>query len=73
MRLVVLVAILLAAPALATTAAAGPEWLPVCKDKDVRAFNTHVHVGVDCYPGIWVTHCPPVGDGRCYAVDVSLA
>ena len=73
MRSALLLAVMLAVPALAASAVAGPEWLPVCKDKDVRAFNTHVHVGIDCYPGIWVYHCPPVGDGKCYALEVPLA
>ena len=74
MRLAILLtlSLLATAVALAPAASAGPEWLPVCKDKDVRAANTHVHVGVDCYPGIWISHCPAVGDGACYHWEVAL-
>lgn len=60
MRLVLIVALLLAAPALAATGAAGPQWLPVCKDKDFHVGPyVWLHVGVDCEPGVWVEVCPP--------------
>jgi hypothetical protein len=60
MRSVLLVSLCLLATAIALpVASAGPEWLPVCKDKDVRTGYVNVHVGVDCYPGIWVDVCAP--------------
>lgn len=60
MKALLLVALLAAPLLLAPAASAGPQWLPVCKDKDVRV-GPHVwlHVGVDCYPGLWVEVCPP--------------
>lgn len=58
MRLVLIVATL---ALLAPTAVAGIDTFPVCHDKDVRGAGVWVHVGVDCYPGVWVEVCKPTG------------
>lgn len=55
----------------ALPAEAGPQWLPVCKDKDVRTGVVNVHVGVDCYPGLWVDVCAPRGE--CERYEIVLA
>ena len=66
----VFVVLLLALPiALAPAAFAGFDTFPVCHDKDVRTGVVNVHVGVDCYPGIWVDVCTPA----CYRYEVVLS
>lgn len=61
---------LLAIPALAPVAAAGPYVPPVCLQKSASVAQTSVTVQLTC--GIWleVAHCPPVGDGPCRALIV---
>ena len=73
MKAILLVALLAAPVLLAPAAQAGIEWLPVCKDKDVRVGPyVWLHVGVDCYPGVWLQVCPSGGED-CERVDASLA
>lgn len=53
------------------SAAAGPDTFPVCKDKDVRAGPyAHLHVGVDCEPGVYAVVCAPTQP--CVREDVTL-
>lgn len=69
MKTVLLVATALLAISLAAPAVAEPQWLPVCKDKDFRVGPyVWVHVGIDCYPGVWVQVCAPGQPCRVYDV-----
>lgn len=70
MRTALLAALLVAPLVLAPTALASIQWMPVCHDKEVTVARTTVHVGVDCERGIWISHCPPVGDGPCRFIAV---
>ena len=70
MKAVLFAALVLLPLVLVPAAEAGIQWLPVCKDKDVRAGEVvHAHVGVDCYPGVWVDVCVP--DQGCTRVDLT--
>lgn len=69
MKLSILLMVCLVSAALVLPTATAQEWLPVCKDKDVRVPPyAHLHVGVDCYPGVWLDVCLP--DSSCERIDL---
>jgi hypothetical protein len=74
MKALILVLVALTLPlALAPLAEAGPLAPPVCMKKTVSAAGTTVTAQVTCEVEAEVTHCPPAGAGRCWAVIVETA
>lgn len=54
--------------ATALLAPAASAWPPVCMEKGAMVLRTSVSVMFNCGVSVTVTHCPPVGEGPCWAV-----